>query len=275
MATLLKQLGDDWHKSHPYEPLIRKVLPSTPYLSEIEDSLCSVYVAAHNDFKIYKTPTNHTVYDMDIDIWTDRKKKIQEEMKHEEDTLEKLAKKFADVQKFIDPTLVEEEGEEDEEEDVILPVERGSGKQRLVPQLNKTSVKTKKQEEIRMAKQANLTKANMASCQEKLMSLQKETEEIEKKIDYYGHYRDASLGFSRSMKRLIQSYEQIQDLEALIKELADLHSYYDMMRRRYVPKGTCSGSREGLCETHLLPLRPAIYSSTGMTVSSRCSLYPV
>lgn len=276
MSKLLKQLGDDWHQSHPYEKLIQSVVPSTQYAKEIEDSLISIYVASHYDYKVYKTPTNHSVYDVDIDIWKYRQKEIAKESKKEEETLEKLGKKFAELQKFLDPSLQKEEAEEEEEEEeeaqVELPSEKG--KQRIVAQVNKVSLKSKKEQEKQTAKEAKITQANMARSQDNLLSLQKETEELAKKIEYYEHYHFASLGFSRTMKRIVHSFEETQDLKVLIQELADLHAYYDMIRRRYVSQDKCKGSGKGLCETHYLPLSTPVLAEQKEGWLVRCALHP-
>lgn len=275
MSNLLKQLGDDWHQSHPYEKLVLSVVPSSPYVKEIEDTLISIYVDSHYGYKAYKSATQSSVYDRDIDIWTAQKKTIDTDMKKEEDILEKLSQKFAELQKFLDPSAQEEEEEEeDEEEEELVAVPKERGKERILSQVNKASVKSKREQEKQMAKQAKITQANMATAQEKLLSLQKEKEELEKKILYYGHYRDASLGFSNSMKRIVQSFERTQDLETLVKEVADLHAYYDMIRRRYVPQDRCKGSAKGLCETHYLPLYTPVLAQQKEGWSVRCALHP-
>jgi hypothetical protein len=273
MSKTLQTLANDWHQSHPYEKSILSVVPSSPFLSEIEDSLMAIYVASHYDYKVYKSASTTSVYDMDIDAWTFRKKTIDEELKKEGESLEKLSKKFAELQTFLDPTLHDEDEEEEDEEEVP-DLHKEKGKQRIVAQVNKTSVKSKKEQEKQMAKQAKITQANMASSQEKLFSLQKEIEDLDRKIECYGQYREASLGFSRMMKRIVTDFEQRQDFPVLIKELADLHAYYDTIRRRYVPAEKCKGHAKGLCDVHHLPLSTPLLREQKEGWGVRCALYP-
>jgi hypothetical protein len=284
MTSILKKLGDNWHVSCPYEKLILSVLPTTKYVREIEDCLISVYVEEHYDFKKYKTPVKYSIYDTELDRCKDTIQELQDDMKKEEETLNKLTKKFEELECSLGRGPSDNDEEEDEEEedsgDDSIALSKG-GKQdakmsiQVVGKNAKQALREAKEEKLRKEKQVKATKSNMAVCQEKLVSMQKEIEMLEKKISYYNYYREADLGYQATIKKLIQTYEKDNDVSKLIQGLDDMLTYYHMIRRRYIPTANqgCSGLT-GLCESHLLPLKAVKYSERGEILSSRCSLHP-
>lgn len=275
--SILKTLGDDWHNSNPYYNLILSTAPTTKHVKEIEKLLFAVYEAEHYGFKKYTTTALSTIYDAEIDTWKAKISTIHVEMKKEEETLEKLTKKFAELEGFICPEDQEGEDEEEEEEADDTPVPKEQGKQRVIAtaKSSKSAQLAAQVEAKKKAQLAKVTTSNMATSQQKLMDMQQELIALEKRITYYGHYQYADLGHQRTFRRLALAYEKDQDLAKLIQGLSDMLDYYHMIRRRYIPEDPCSGTYKGLCNTHCLPLYPTGYSKDGSVMTSQCALHPV
>lgn len=276
--SILKTLGDDWHNYHPYYKLILSSAPDTKHVEEIEKLLFAIYEAEHYGFKKYTTSVVGTIYDMDIDTWKGRITKLTDEMKKEEETLEKLTKKFEELEGFIRPGS--QEGEEEEEEDDEVddtPAPKEQGKQRVIATAknSKNAQLAAKEEAKKKAHLAKVTKSNMATSQQKLMDMQKELLLLEKRITYYGHYQYADIGHQRSFRRLALDYEKDLDAAKLIRGISEMLDYYHMIRRRYISDAPCSGTYKGLCDTHYLPLYPTAYSKDGDVTSCHCSLHPI
>lgn len=282
MSNLIIQLGDDWHNPHPYERLIRSVLPTSSYddMYEIEKCLLKVYEAEHYEFKIFKDKGKATVYDVDISRAEGRMSALEGERKRDEEAFERLCKKLEEtIQEqrkhgFLQEDAPEEEAEQ-EEEDELSAYEVNKDLQ-----VNKDSKKTNKEEarkrrelESRLASTVKSTKSSMATMQQKLIDYQKEFEMLEKKKEYYEHYRNAALWYQNSMRKVVLDYEMNKDVEALVKGINDVLSYYEMLRRRYVSKDPCKGTTNELCESHFLPLTPVKYSEKGDAIDWRCDLY--
>lgn len=264
MSNLLKTLGDDWHADHVYRPLIDKVVPTSENKKAIELALIEIYVAEHYDFKTFRSSGSNTIYDDDIEICKAVKKETEDALKREEETFRKLLEKFQQLE--TPEPLKEEEGEEEEEEDLVEVNRKGKGQK-----MCKRSLKAEEQHKQMLAKGA---KSSMASSQQKLMELNEYIQQLDKKAEYFTHYQKAARYYQRSMKATVESYASTKDVDALIKELDSLISYYEMMMRRNVPDDSCDGVVPGLCTTHLLPLHAVKYTSKGEPDVVKCKISP-
>lgn len=263
MSELLLKLGNDWHASNVYDKLILSVVPKTKHKERIQHYLYTIYVDSHYDYKPWRQAAQGTVYDMDIDLSKGMRKNLEEKYAKEEETFKKLCEKFESLGGTEGEGDAPEEHEEEdtnEEEDSVQEksqkdtkiLTKAGGKQALL--------QAKEKERLRLSQLKN-TKANMATTQQNLMDIQKEIEMIDTKITYYGHYQYADRGLSISLRKIILEYAKTKDDETLIRQLDDIIDYYEMIRRRYVPKDPCQGLK-GLCETHYLPLHATKWSVT-------------
>ncbi len=114
----------------------------------------------------------------------------------------------------------------------------------------------------------------MATSQDKLVTLQKELDELDTKILVSKGYQQASWYYLDRMRTIVLSYEKTTDIEQLIRSLEGMLCEYKEMRRRAAPKGVCSGEGN-LCKTHYLPLSPKKFTEKGEPYNFRCSMYPV
>jgi len=276
MSNLLKTLGDDWHAPHPYLKLIQTVVPTSSNVEDIENYLTQVYVEEHYDYKLYKNPSKHTVYDHDIDRSEVLKKKVQEEMKRESETLEKLCKKMEELQQFLDGIEGYGEALEDdaeEEEEIVQAPRQEKGKQPKAQVLSgKEAVKAKKLEEQRQMKLAKSTKSSMATCQQRLLDLQEEAEKHDLLIRLYTGYRNADWYWQTIMKKIVANYSVSKDIETLIRDIDVGLTEYKRMRKRSAPNEPCKGEGEGLCQTHLLPLHTIRWSEKGVSIAFACNV---
>lgn len=273
--SILKSLADDWHRSNPYHKLILSAAPETKHVEQIEKLLFAIYEAEHYGFKKYATSAVYTIYDMDIDMWKAKISRLHVETKKEEETLEKLTKKFAELEGFIRPEDVEEEEDDEEAEETPAPKEQGKQHVIATAKSTKSAQLAAKEEAKKKAHLAKVTKSNMATAQQKLIDMQKEVLQLEKRVAYYGHYQYADIGHQQTFRRLALAYEKDQDVKKLIQGISDMLDYYHMIRRRYIPEGPCAGSPKGLCETHCLPLYATSYTKDGHVATSECSLHPL
>lgn len=275
--SLLNRLGENWHADNVYVPIISSVVPNTKHLMKIQDVLYTLYVDEHYSFKNCKNISKSTLYSDEVESAEFRMKQLDEEMKREGDTLEKLAKKFEELEPYLEHSSNYNDEDDEDDDDgnyVAQPKERGAKLQTKGKKMTPQEA-AKILEEKRKTQQAKNTKSAMATSQEKLMTLQSEIEMLEKKIEYYRHYHSAQYGRQCHLKRLVLAYEKDMNLEALIKGLDDMTDYYEMIRRRYVPSGPCKGEYKELCQTHLLPLGPPILSEKGTVLREPdCPLHP-
>jgi hypothetical protein len=272
MTSLLKTLGDDWHKPHPYVSVIHSVLPDADFeeAEAIEKRLLQVYEDEHFDFKSLKTSKPiQTLYESEIEIALAKKKILKEDINKEEIHFNKLLEKFKDhepPEESSEKEKVDEEEGEEEEEELTDVKQNGKGQ--------KACRRTLKAEAVRKAKLAQGIKTSMASSQVRLMELNEELEKLTKLCEYYNHYSNATKYYLRSMKQLTLSYTETKDLTVLIKGIRDMLSNYEMMMRRYVPMGPCLGEPKGLCETHLLPLYSTVYPKDNFRPVWKCCASP-
>lgn len=257
MTTLLKQLGDDWHNPHPYEPLIRTTLSSTPYLSEIEHCLIGLYVDEQSDFKLVKQPVKSSLYAVEIEILSSKKKKLLEEIKKESEAFEKLAKKFEETYGLAVPLE-----DDEEEEDAPTPKKTSNASPR--------TAKLNQQHKVMLTKS---TKSTMATMQQSLIGMKTELDEIDARISCYTQYHEADIYYQQMLQSLVLSYEKEKNIITLVKGLQEMFPEYDRLKRIGIPIGSCSG-KAGLCAVHHLPLHHAIYNSKGLAIGAKCSLAP-
>jgi hypothetical protein len=278
MSNLLKTLGDDWHHPHPYWKLIQSVVPSSNHIEEIEKCLTSIYVEGHYDYKLYKNTTKHTIYDLDISKAEMMKKEVEDSMKRESDSLEKLCKKMEELQKFLDGVESDKEEEEEEEEEEEITVKaRGlqqeKGKQaQTQPLTGKETERAKKLDLQKKMHLAKSTKTLMANAQQKLFDLQKESEKHDLLIRLYSGYRDSDFYYQSAMKKIVLEYESSQDLEKLIHDIDMFLTEYKKMRKRVAPPIPCQGEGKNLCEAHLLPLGPTKWTEKGIPCAFACDI---
>jgi hypothetical protein len=293
MTTLLKKLGDNWHADHVYQPLIHQIVPTSQNKKAIENLLIELYVDEHNDFRLFKNKGVSTIYDDDIDVCKARKKETEEALKREEEAFRKLLEKFQQ----LEPPEVsshEQVDEEEDEEEVEVEVEvnqkgkglasSGPGRQGLAtPGLATPSQKTQDQkackrslkaEEQHKRMLAKGIKSSMASSQQKLMELNDYIQQLDKKAEYYVHYQKASRQYLHSTRDAVHRYIESKDLEVLISEMDSVIGVYERMMRRSVPVEGCKGSKDGLCETHLLPLSLTVYPNEGYKNVLKCKVSP-
>ena len=278
-STLLQTLGDDWHNTRVYDSLILSVAPETKYLDEIASALLSIYSDEKNNFKTCTTipSRSQTLFGIEVSRNEVRLKSLQEDMKKEEKNLDSLTVTFAGLEGAVPAGTFDSDSDDDDEDDNNPPKEKekgkGNGFQLNIPvkkmsHLEMTKIKELKRK-IRLLKS---TKTAMASSQQKLFDLQKEISLTETKITYYNHYCHADFGYLCGINKLVLAYEKTKDINDLIKGLDSLISYYEMIRRRYVPSAHCSGKYKDICDTHLLHLSTPVYSSKGDVIHARCPI---
>ena len=265
MATLLKKLGDNWHADHVYQPLIHQIVPNSLNKKAIENLLIELYVDEHNDFRLFKNKGVTTIYDDDIDVCKARKKETEEVLKREEEAFRKLLEKFQQLE-TPESSTEEEKEEEEEEEDEVEVNRKGKGQKAC-----KRSLKAEEQHKRMLAKGV---KSSMASSQQKLMELNEYIQQLDKKAEYYVHYQKASRQYLHSTRDAVQRYIETKDLEVLISEMDSVIGVYEKMMRRSVPVEGCKGSKDGLCETHLLPLSLTVYPNEGYKNVLKCKVSP-
>jgi hypothetical protein len=207
---------------------------------------------------------------------------LKSEMKKDEATLERLCKKLEEtVQEqrkhgFVQGEVSESDEEDDEEEENMYQVEKDMKVTKVTKDSKKQGKDIQRERkllEVQLVKTLKSTQSSMATVQEKLMESQKRIELLEKKKEYYEHYRNASFYYQDASRKLVLDYEQKKDVEALVKGINDILSYYTVMRRRYVPTDLCKGSGKELCEVHLLPLHTTKYTEKGEPIAWKCGLY--
>lgn len=274
MSNLLHTLADDWHNPHPYWKVIETVAPETRYKQKIEDILLGIYVDDHHGKKLYRTPTKHTLYDMDIDRCEFDIKKLEAEMKREEDTLKKLCTKMEELQTFLDGTNEEEEEEEEEAEEEVHQIPKQEKGRQPKAISGKEAEKQKKLEEQKNLRLAKSTKSAMATSQEKLIDIQKKCETLETKKFLYTEYRKADWFYQDSMKKIVEKYDKSQDFEMLIQDINKMYGEYEGLKRRVAPKVPCEGEGKDLCKVHYLPLFATKYTEKGVPYVFKCSLSP-
>jgi hypothetical protein len=114
----------------------------------------------------------------------------------------------------------------------------------------------------------------MATSQEKLVNLQAELDELERKSIVYRGYQQANWYYLTAMRNVVLHYEKDKDIKELIQRLENLLVVYDDMRRRVAPQGPCSGDKD-ICGTHYLALVPMKYTEKdGIPYDFRCVMYP-
>lgn len=274
MSNLLHTLAHDWHNPHPYWKVIEAVAPTSPYKQNIEDILLSIYVDDHHGKKLYRTPMKHTLYDMDIDKAEFDIKKLEAEIKREEDAFEKLCKKMEEVQKFLDGTDEEEEEEgEEEEEETHHGIKQEKGRQPKAIS-GKEAEKQKKLEEQKNLRLAKSTKSAMATCQEKLMDMREKCDTLQKKKYLYTEYRKADWFYQDSMKKIVLKYEKSQDIQVLIQDIHKMYDEYQALKKRVAPMEPCQGERKDLCKIHYLPLCLTVLSNEGFKHVWKCDMSP-
>lgn len=272
MTSLLMKLGADWHNPHPYIQLIQSVLPDSTFeeACTIENKLLQVHEDEHFDFKSLKqNKPIETLYGAEIEIAITKKKHLEDEVKREEERFNKLIEKFKEQnppESNSDQEKEEEEEEEEEDEEEIVVKHKGKGQQ--------ACRRTLKKEEERKKALVNNIKSSMASSQGRLMEMGEEIENLEKFIEYYGHYDNASKIYLQSFRQATRNYAETKDLQGLIQELAKIILYYEKMMRRYVPVDPCQGEEKGLCKTHLLPLCRTVYPNQGFKHVWKCAAHP-
>jgi hypothetical protein len=275
-SNLLRTLGDDWHNPHPYWALVQKVVPESPFLRQLEESLVEVYVNEHYDYKIYKTPVKETLYDYDILRYQHELKKLEEESKKEKDIFENLCTKLKEFDGVVLSTehSEKEETEEEEEEIVDLP----NGKKDVQINNGKSGKQSKKDlDRQRKQKEATLKtlQSSLATSQQKLIELQATMDDTNKKLLMLEGYKNAALTYTMDKKKIILEYESSQDIEKLIRQMDHLFQEYDRMKRRVAPLMPCKGEGRKICDAHYHALEPHKYTEKGVVTEYRCALYPV
>ena len=261
MTDLLTTLGDDWHTPHVYAKLILSVVPNTTHLEDIEHCLTGIYVDSHYDFKLYKNTSKYTVYDLEIDVCEGKKKNILDQQAREEEAFENLCKKLQEIQVQLPEhaeSMNQEEEEEDEEEEEIehAPQKmKGAQPKPKSGQISKATLLAEREKMQKLKKQYTTTKSCMATSQEKLVALQAELDELERKSIVYRGYQQANWYYLTAMRNIVLNYEKNKDIQELIQRLENMLVVYNDMRCRVAPQGPCQGL-SGLCKTHYLPLHP-------------------
>jgi hypothetical protein len=282
MSETIIKLGDDWHNPHPYERLIRSIFPKSSYddMQDIENCLLRVYEAQHYDFKIYKDKSKATVYDLDISQAEGRIHSLEVEKKRDEEAFERLCKKLEEtIQEqrkhgFLrEEATLEEAVEEEEDEMSAYEMTKDVQVSKDPKKINKEEVRKRRELEARLSTTVKSTQSSMATTQQKLMDYQKEIEILEKKKEYFEHYRTAALWYQAAMRKIVLDYEVNKDVEVLVKGINDVLSYYNTIRRRNVSSDPCKGRTNEPCESHFLPLTPVKYSEKGEAIDWRCDLY--
>lgn len=283
MTDLLKTLGDDWHSSHVYAKLILSVIPDTKNLEDIEHCLTGIYVDSHYDYKLYKNTSKYTIYDNELDKCIYWKKELEDQYKRETEAFENLLQKMKDIQAELPEHATTVENEDDEEDDgeetdVFEHKSQQAKGAQLKPkqgQTSKAAMLAEKAKIQKLQKQFITMKSCMASSQDKLVSLQKELDELETKSIVYKGYQQANWYYLTASRNIVLQYEKNKDIQELIKRLDNMLTVYNDMRRRVAPQGLCSGEKE-LCRTHYLPLVPMKFrEKEGTPYDFRCVMYPV
>ncbi len=249
---------------------------------EIEKFLLRVYEAQHYDFKSFRDKSKHTIYDLDISRAVSDKLLLEAQEKKDKQTFENLCKKLEEtIQEqrkngFVEGEVNESTSEEEDEEENMYGVQKDVHVQKNGKDSKKQAKELAKQRQILKAQLEHTvksTQSSMATVQERLMGYQTTLEMLEKKKEYYEHYRSASWYYQEATRKLVLEYEQTKNLEALVKGFQDIFSYYTKLRRRYVSIDSCKGSGKMLCETHLLPLHVSKTSEKGEPIAWQCNLY--
>jgi hypothetical protein len=262
-STLLPSLN--WHDERPFAPLLQKELPASPYHEAIERILGQLWVDEQYDFHLYKKPVGESLYESQVDVWTNSKTRVEEEFKSEEKLFQKLVQKFEEqgakeeVVEEAPSTTSEEEVDNDITPDTKIQT---AGKK---PQECKRTLKQKQKHEAMLAKSI---KSSMASSQQKLMDLQKEMDTLEVRIAAYQQYASVAKMISVEIRKIVLQYETTHDRSALLQRLHELCAAEEAILGPM--RGKCSGS--GLCSAHYLPLDPARYGPTGMIRDTQCRL---
>jgi hypothetical protein len=236
----------------PFEQIVRERTLSDKYVSRIEELLEDISIDQASGFKLYKNTSKHTLYDKDLDLWTAQKKKIEEEMKKEEDLFEKYCKKFEELGEVA---ALDDSDDDEEEEDYAEELIHEKKEKPLQRNINVKNTQTQRQTQAKeRAALVKTLKTSMATSQQKLIDNQKKIEELDVKIKYYTHYQYATQKYIGAMRNLILLYERNQDKEFLRKGLDFILDYTDMLMKRYVSPKSCTGEINSLCESHYLPL---------------------
>lgn len=231
MLGTLKSLGDDWHNPHPYEKLIRSILPeiSYPQTEKIEKCLLAVYEAEHYDFKIYKDKNKFTLYDVEVVKYEQAIKNCEAEMKKEQEFVAQMYKKLEEVYQeqkkhgFLQEEYYTQEGDHNSEEDYD---EDEYQAKKTKKQAKEQNLK-KKQLQASLAASVKSVQSSMVTSQHKCIEYQEELDRLEGKKTECERQREASLYYQDGMRSLVLEYEKTRDLNMLVKGLKNMLTRYN------------------------------------------------
>lgn len=235
-----------WHVEHPYEATIRSVVPTSQYIPEIERCLVEMWVQRQYDYKMYKGKDDSTLFDLELDILAVKRKALEEDMKAEEATFQKL---FTRLTELGSP----EEASEEDLSDPVSEEEAVKGRRDVVLKGNQPK-KNPKLLQKQQAQQAKTLRVSMASSQQKRIDLQAALDETTAKAEAYTRYQKASRFYQKEMCRIALRYKTSEDDTVLIESLHALLEEYHRQLRLDASKEPCRGS-EKVCETHFLPFQ--------------------
>ncbi len=246
-------MSKTWIDERPLEEIIRTTVPNTRFADSVEDVLLRIHIDSQFQYKLYKSNSQATLYDLDIEILTFKINQLLKDIHWEDDKFNKYCEQYGKLAKYDSQnTGGEDYGEsvkEEEEEEEVEVEEYVKGQKDFVAVKNKAQ---KGDDLKQILKQIQQLKSHMASSQEKLRGYQQEKEALELQRQYYTHYQYADRVYFSFMKKLVSSYEKQKDEEFLKQGLYCILQYWDMMRRRYVPKDACVNDK-GTCSLHYLP----------------------
>jgi hypothetical protein len=237
MGDTLKNLGDDWHNPHPYEKLILSVSPSLSYsqIDQIERCLLSVYEAEHYDFKIYRDKAKYTLYDAEVAKYEGAKKKCEEDLRREQDSLKEMYKRLEELVQeqrkngFIQEGYVDQQGDEfdgegSEEDDDEYEMKRSK------KQVKEANVR-KKQLKDKLASAVKAMYSSIGTGQQKCMEYSNEADTLETKKNQMERLRTASMYYQDGMRAAVLQYEKTRDLVSLVKNIQEMLTKYNQLLR--------------------------------------------
>lgn len=242
MPVSLKKLGDDWHNPHPFEKLIKSIVPNASYtlMAEIERYLLAVYEAEHYGFKVYKDKSNQNIYDLDVQRYEEKLKLAKSDLKKEKDLLVNLSKKLEEtIQEqrrngFVcDYDSIQDQEEDDEDNDIY----KGEKDVRIsnntkTKKNSKGEVNKRKQLEVQLATAVKNMYSSMETSKQKLGEYEEEVEMLEKKKEEFEKFRNASLYFQEALRRVVLKYEENKNLENLVCGIKDSLSQYNSQLKK-------------------------------------------